>query len=138
MSVAVYRWTFDDGAGTTYTVPINPKTMSKLRAARAISTKVTTAVTGQALFFEGQRPPQQINFAGTLIDKAHYDALDWWTYNTGRITITDHFLRKLSVVHTDFDAEPKYTTQYYWRHDYTVTGLCYAVDASNAILGPGL
>src|SRR5207302_4742928 len=66
---------------------------------------LTTAVNGQALFFEGQRPPQQITFAGTLIDKAHYDALDWWTYNTGRITITDHFRRKLSVVLTDRSEE---------------------------------
>jgi hypothetical protein len=136
MPAHIYRWIFDDGAGTTYTVPMNPNTMSKLRAARAITVKVTTAVDGQALFFEGQRPPQQITFAGTLFDKAHYDALDWWVYNTGRITITDHFKRVLSVVLVDFDAQPKHSGSIYWRHDYTVTGLCFNVDATNAIEGP--
>jgi hypothetical protein len=134
--VSVHRWVFDDGAGTTYTVPINPSTMSKIRASRSITTRVTTAVDGQSLFFEGQRPPQQITFGGTLLNKDHYMALDNWVYNTGRITITDHFLRVLSVVLLDFDAQPKYSASIYWRHDYTITAICYAVDLSNAIEAP--
>jgi len=133
---SVYRWVFDDQAGTTYTVPVNPNKMSKIKAARAITTKVTTAVSGQALFWEGQRPPQQFTFAGTLLDKDHYDALDFWVYNTGRITITDHFLRVLYVVLQDFDAQPKRSQGFYWRHDYQVTGWCYDVDSTNAVLGP--
>lgn len=132
----VYRWVFDDNAGTTYTVPINPNTLSKLRSARTVSTKVTTAVNGQALFFEGQRPPQQITFGGVLLNKDHYDQLDFWVYNTGRITITDHYLRKLGVVLVDMDAQPKRSAGVYWRHDYVITALCFSVDTSNAVTGP--
>lgn len=133
---SVYRWVLDDLAGTTYTVPINPNKMSKLKAARAVTIKTTTAVGGQALFFEGQRPPQQFTFAGTLLDKDHFDALDHWVYNTGRIMITDHFLRRLSVVLVDFNAEPERSGNIYWRHQYTVTGYCYNVDTNTAVLGP--
>jgi hypothetical protein len=133
---SVHRWVFDDGAGASYTVPINPSSMSKLKASRTINVRTTTAVDGQALFFEGQRPPQQITFGGTLLNKEHYDALDHWVYNTGRITITDHFLRRLSVVLMDFDAQPKYSASIYWRHDYSITALCFNVDATAAIEAP--
>lgn len=131
--MSVYRWVFDDLAGTTYTVPINPNKMGKLKAARAISLKVTTAVDGQALFFEGRRPPETWSFSGVLLDKDHYDQLDHWVYETGRISITDHFLRKIYVVLSDFDPQPKRSLGRYWRHDYSVTGIVYDVDASGAV-----
>lgn len=131
--MTVNRWVFNDGAGELYTVPINPNKMSKLKAARAITTNVTTALAGQTLFFEGRRPPQAWQFSGVLLDKGHYDALDHWVYSKGRITITDQFLRVLRVVLTDFDAAPVAGQRRLWRHEYTCSGLLYDVDATNAV-----
>ena len=129
-----YRWTFDDRAGDTYEVEINPNKMGKLLAAKAITTKVTTAVDGQTLFFEGRRPPQSWQFSGVLESRDHYMALQRWVYDKGRIVIKDHFERLISVVLTDFDAQPKRSLGKYWRHDYTCIGLVYDVDDSNTVL----
>lgn len=128
----VQRWKFDDGAGTTYTVPINPNKMSKLRAPRTINTHVTTAVSGQALFFEGRRPPGAWTFSGVILHKDHYQALDFWVYQTGRIVITDHYNRLISCVLSDFDAQPHRSVGKPWRHDYTITGLVIGVDDTNS------
>ncbi len=130
-----YRWVFDDGAGETYEVPVNPNKMGKLKAARNVTTKVTTAVGGQTLFFEGRRPPQNWTFSGSLFDREHYEAFDKFVYDKGRITITDHYGRIISCVLTDFDPQPKRSIGVPWRHDYTVTGLVYDVDYSNVTDG---
>jgi hypothetical protein len=129
----IHRWVFDDLVGEQYTVPINPNAMTKLKAARAVTTRVTTAVGGQTLFFEGRRPPQAWSFSGVILEKDHYDQLDHWVYDKGRIQITDHFLRKIIVALTDFDARPVRKVQRYWRHDYTIQGLVVDVDSSQAI-----
>lgn len=129
----VRRWRFDDLAGEVYTVPLNPNKMSKVQSSRNIITKVTTAVSGQTLFFEGQRSPEAWSFSGVLLDKDHYFALEHWVYDKGRITIVDHFNRTLSVVLYDFDATPKAAMGKYWKHDYSVKGYLYDVDSTAAI-----
>lgn len=129
-------WTFDDGAGETYTVPINPNKMGKLKAARAITTRTTTAFDGRAVFFEGQRPPQSWNFAGTILHKDHLDALDHWVYDKGRITITDHLNRAIYCVLEDFDAQLKRAINRPYKHEYTVTGLVISVNDTAAVEDP--
>lgn len=129
----VHRWIFDDLAGEQYTVPINPNKMTKFKAPRSIQTKVTTAVNGQALFFEGRRPPQQWQFSGVILHKDHYLALDHWVYEKGRISIIDHYERQISVVLTDFDATPKRSVHFPWRHEYTISGLVFDVDETTSL-----
>lgn len=132
----MYRsWQFDDGV-ESYTVPINPNKMTKLKAARAITTRSTSAVDGQAIFFEGQRPPQSWTFSGTLLHKDHLDSLDHWVYQKGRITITDHLSRVIYCVLSDFDAQLKRAINKPYKHEYTVTGLVYKVDDAAAIEDP--
>lgn len=134
--MAVNLWIFDDGAGDTYTVPVNPNKMTTLYAAKAISTRTTTAIDGNTLFFQGRTPVTDWQFAGVLFDKTHYDALYRWVYQKGRITITDHFNRKIACVLTLLDAAPPEqgrSIRHYWLHQYTVKALVISVDESAAI-----
>lgn len=133
-----YRWEFDDGVGEHYIIPINPNKMTALKAERPISTRVTTAVGGQVLLFEGRRPPAAWNFSGVLFTKDEYDQLDHWTYSKGRITITDHYRRVLTVVLQGFDPTAKRSIGVPWRHDYIVKGLLLDVDNTNATQGFGV
>ncbi len=130
------QWQFDDMAGETYSVPINPNKMGKLKAARAISTRTTTAFDGRAVFFEGQRPPQSWTFSGTILHKDHLDALDHWVYEKGRITITDHLNRAIYCVLEDFDAQLKRAINKPYKHEYTVTGLVISVSDAAAVEDP--
>lgn len=120
----VQRWVFTDptdGADpATYTVALNPNKMSSPYAApRAITIKTTTSVGGQPLIWEGQTPPTEWTFSGTILDQAHFDALNVWREKTSVTTITDHYGRTWTVYWEDFQATPSPASAFPYKHDYT-------------------
>lgn len=135
----IHYWVFDDGAGDTYTVPINPNKMTSPYPEKAITTHVTTAVDGNTLYFQGRSAPANWQFGGKILDKDHYDNLRKWVYEKGRIVITDHFNRAISCLLLKFDPVPPAPAQsrvHYWNHDYTITALVASVDDTAAIESP--
>lgn len=126
--VAFKRWKFIDPYDTNpatreYVFPINPKTMSDPFPRKNITSATTTAVGGKALLFEGNTPPHEWQFGGSILDADHYEALRSWTYDRrNRIIVEDHFGRQFTCVLTQFSPEPKRAVGRYWRHEYQVSG----------------
>lgn len=127
---AFKRWILSDANGS-YTFPNNPNAMTSPFGARNISTKVSTAVDGQVLLFEGNRSPVEWTFSGDILDHELYESLRSWVYDRigRRVTITDHYGRAIIAVLTKFDPTPKRAVGKYWRHTYTVTAVVVRVGA---------
>jgi hypothetical protein len=127
---AFKRWTIHDANGT-YTFFPNPNGMTSPFPARNISAKVTTAVDGQVLMFEGGRQAKEWTFSGDIIDAEQYEALRSWVFDRlgTRVQVSDHFGRVIDCVLTDFKPTPKRAVGKYWRHTYEVSALVTHVGA---------
>lgn len=123
----VLRWVIKDPHDTnpatnTYTFPRNPREMSSVYPERAVSSMTTTF--GKVLLYEGTTPAKQFTFAGPILEKTHFDALRDFVYKRKRrLVITDHFGRQITCVLTAVEMVPVRRVNYYYSHDYTVTGL---------------
>ncbi len=129
--MAVYkRWVLSDANGS-YTFRPNPNAMTTPFPERSIGYKVTTAIDGQTLLFEGNRTPAQWQFSGEILDHDQYEYLRQWVYDrTGRrVVVTDHFGRRIVCVLTKFDAVPKRAIGRYWRHQYTISAIVISIGA---------
>jgi hypothetical protein len=129
--MAVYRWRLTDPYDfnretRTYVFPQNPAEMSSPFAARAVTSTPTTY--GNTLLREGARPPAEWTFGGTIRDRDHYEDLRKWVYErSNRVTVTDHFGRKLTTVLTNFDPTPRRAYGKYWMHSYNISALVLAI-----------
>jgi hypothetical protein len=122
----VQRWQFHDpyaSPAETWTVPINPREMDSPFFAKNVTSRVTTAVNGQALMFEGAAEPHEWTFSGAILTAEHYAELKRWVDKNNRVRITDHFGRTLEVYLLAFAPTPKRSLGKYWRHEYTVRAL---------------
>lgn len=125
----VVRWIMEDPVTSeTYTVHINPNEMTSLHPKKNITSRVTTAIDGKTMLFEGRAEPVEWQFSGAVLEYAHYDALKDWVYNKNyRIRIRDHWGRIIVCYLTGFDPTPKRSLQHYWRHQYTITAIVFSV-----------
>lgn len=129
--MAVYkRWKLEDSGGS-YTFTLNPKTMTSPFGQRNIVLKYTTAIDGQVVLMEGNRQVPEWTFSGNILDAEHYEALRSWVYDRlgRRVTLSDHFGRRIVCVLTKFDPTPKRAVGKYWRHEYTITAIVISVGA---------
>lgn len=135
----VHRWRLEDpylpdgDPDKVYVFPYNPNDMTSPFGQRAISSTATTALTGQALFFEGQMKPVEWSFSGDILDATHYEKLRHWVYDKKRrLNLYDHFGRKIVLQLTKFDVKPKRAVNRYWRHTYEISALVISVGPSNS------
>lgn len=121
------RWIFtDDVASETWTVPINPDSMTSpeppVKNVRYARGRVSDQGGDPRVVTLLNKPgSRDWEFGGAIRTQAHYDALLAWTEKTNDITITDHLGRVWRVYLTDFvptDRQP--TKQVFWRLRYTV------------------
>jgi hypothetical protein len=136
--MTVMRWTIAD-ASDSYTFWPNPNAMSSPFGKRNVTSKVTTAVDGQVLFFEGGKNATEWTFSGDILDALQYEALRHWVYDRigRRVTVRDHFGRLISCVLTEFKPTPKRAVGKYWRHTYEITALVTGVSAPTVGEVPG-
>jgi hypothetical protein len=129
--MSVLRWVLNDPydsnpATNHYTFPRNPVSMTSVYPERSIS--ATTTTSGKILLYEGTTPAKSFTFSGPILDKQQFTDLHTWVYlKKRRLFLTDHFGRKIAVVFTTMDVVPKRRVNYYWSHDYTITGLIMAI-----------
>lgn len=120
----VKRWVFtDEHAAESWTVPQNPNEMTGLFGEKAVSMRTTTAVSGQAIMFEGNTPLTQWEFSGTVRTREHFEELRRWVNKRNRIIITDHFGRTIPCYLIGFAPIPRRAIDVYWLHDYTVRAI---------------
>jgi hypothetical protein len=131
--MSVLRWVIVDPydanpTTNTYTFPRNPAEMSSVYPERAVSSLATT--NGKVLLYEGTTPPKQFTFGGPVLDKQQFLDLQTWVYSKKRrLNLTDHYGRVISCVLTAVDLVPKRRINYYYSHQYEVTGLVLSVGA---------
>lgn len=128
----VTRWRFQDPSMDSltldpadewqrdWTVPQNPAEMTSPWPEKTLTVHATAAVDGQALLYEGQSPPQEWQFSGSILNHEHHARLLYWSEKRVRTIITDHFGRDLVVYLSKFDPVPQRGGNRYWRHDYTM------------------
>lgn len=118
------RWVFFDAvANETWTVPINPNSMTPVDRTKPRNLRHSHgwAKDQRVRTFVGKPPAIEWGFGGVIRTKAHYDELVRWTEKTNAITITDHIDRVFLVYLTQFDpTDRKPTPRVPWRLTYTV------------------
>jgi hypothetical protein len=124
--VSTKRWIFTEvDTGETYTVPINPDSMSSPFQDRQIQ-QVYGSREGynRMRSFELPAPAKEWEFGGAIRTQAHHDALRTWSKKPGLVNVTDHLDRTFQVVFQGFEATDRSPTpQTPWRQRYTMSAL---------------
>lgn len=121
------RWSLTDGTTTT-NLSFNPREMGNIWGSRPLNAFTTTG--GTVLVTEGAFTPELMTFSGVVYTKAQYDALKKWfvgSERNQRITITDHFGRKLTCITQKIEMRPRHDLTRYWVHEYTASVLVISV-----------
>lgn len=121
------RWTFYEVAtGQSYTVPINPDSMtSPFGDTRSHTVAHTGTPTGPRTATRMNRTPaRDWEFSGPIRTREHHDALETWAKKPGKVHITDHLGRTFVVMFRSFEAtDRKPTPTVPWRLRYTMKTL---------------
>lgn len=119
--MAVTRWQFVTLDGTdSFTFEQNPKKMTSPYRPKNIVVSTTTAVDGQALLVEAQTKPTDWTFQGALLTQTMHDAMVTWVNKRERIYLYDHYSRQMIVYLTQYDWQPRNSTNWPWAADYTM------------------
>lgn len=118
------RWTFlDPATSETWTVPINPNTMTDPtnRQRRYQHSYQGTTNLDDARFrsLETAAPIVEWTFGGVIQTKDHHDKLEHWARKESKVHITDHLGRTFAVVMRTFEPkERRPTPAKPWRFTY--------------------
>jgi hypothetical protein len=116
-------WIWEDATdGTTMVMPINPNDGASPAYQKNLTKKTTSA--GRTLIQEGAPSPQQFDFSGVLLTKAHYDfVLNLWR-KRHPLRLTDDLGRTFTVYLESFTPHRKPSRAGYpWKHDYQATAV---------------
>jgi len=121
------RWVFtDEVADETWTVPINPDSMTSPEPPAKNVTFASGKVNdlhnnGRTVTFLGKPTSREWEFGGAIRTQAHYEGLVAWAAKTNDVLVTDHIGRTWRVLITDFlPTERPPTPRTPWRLRYTV------------------
>lgn len=120
--MAHLRWTFTDPTtGETWTVPLNPNTMSSPHPPRNIQAMATTG--GRAIMTEAPVAPYEWTFGGEILTAEHYAKLKEWSEKKNQVVVSDHYGRRITLAFVHFSPEPKRALRRYWRNTYQMRTL---------------
>jgi hypothetical protein len=119
------RWSLrHPGTGVTYTMPINPNTMTNPHGPRQTIGYVASPIDGAVRARRGRRMPQEWAFGGVIRTQDHHDALRDWCSSPDLVELTDHLARRWLVRLVAFEPEERRPTPYVtWRFRYMIR--CY-------------
>lgn len=123
------RWIFYDTVTlATWTVPLNPNSMSSPFLDQSTSPGVRSPIDGTMRVRRSPRNAKEWEFAGVVRAQEHHDTLIAWAGKTNLLHITDHYGRKFAVRIRSIDMEDrKPTPNTPWRLRYRVQALSYGV-----------
>lgn len=120
------RWVLTEvTSGATWTMPINPDSMSSPHQDKAVTTAFGTKKGHDRLrTFITPSPAKEWTWGGVIRTKAHYDGLEEWAKKSGKVRVTDHLGRTFEVVMQRFAPEDRPpTAKVAWRLRYEMTVL---------------
>lgn len=123
--MATVRWTLRDTAtNETWTMPINPDSMSSPFPARTLKFGNGWRGDQRVRAFSGSRAPVAWEWGGVIRSKTHYDRLTEWAEKSVAVDVTDHLGRTFRVVIEEFNpADRRPTPRVSWRLRYTMKAL---------------
>lgn len=131
MDMDTKRWIFfDPETDETWTVPINPNTMTdpeaKQRSFQFGVASRSSARSNRSVIrtFESAAQPIEWTFGGVIHTQDHYEKLERWARKPMDIHITDHLERTWHVVMKTFEpTERRPTMRKPWRFSYEMRAL---------------
>jgi hypothetical protein len=101
------RWTLTEkGTATTWTMPVNPNTMSDLPELKQLVT-ISSVIQNRARTFQTPAVAQELTWGGVILSQQHYDDLLLWSRKAGVIVIVDHLQRSFEVLISQFRPAPE-------------------------------
>lgn len=133
------HWVFQDllaeseGGIGSFIMPINPTRMGSPHYEHGMTTRHTTAITGQFHVFQTGSIPKEWTFEGYCPDQATQEAMLAYRNLNRRFYIIDHRNRAWKVIITDMKFVPRLRhnfngVQTDWGSDYTVTATIFDQD----------
>lgn len=120
----VNRWTFEDpNTLETYTFAINPNEGGSPQYSKKFEYRNTSAPDGKVIVFEGRDDPQTIEFSGTLLTQAQYDAFVTWWDKRYQVKITDDLGREFWIEIESFSPKRERAVHYPYKHSYTIKAI---------------
>ena len=114
------RWRLEDtSTNEVYDFEVNPSAGGSPARRKNVVSRNTTAPEGNVVVFEGQRPPAEGEFSGTLLTQSQYEALADWYERPRPLLLTDDLGRTLTVYITEFVPERVRSANHPWKHRYT-------------------
>jgi len=120
------RWTFTDNSLATpvsYKFDINPKDGGSPTYQKNIEIQNTLAPGGKVLLYEGQDPVQTVEFTGTILEQAQYEAMILWFSKRHQIQMVDDLGRVYQIYITEFTPRRERAVHHYWKHSYSVKAI---------------
>lgn len=122
--MAVVRWTlYDPVLDVTYKFHINPSVGGSPSYKKNINYQNTSAPGGRTLVFEGQDEVREIQWTGTILEQAHYDALYAWWEKRRQLLLTDDLGREFWVYLKNFEPKRERAIHSPWKHSYNMTAV---------------
>jgi hypothetical protein len=116
------RWLIEDPAGAdTYSFSINPAEGGSPVYEKNITEESTAAPNGKTLLFEGLDSPQKLEFSGTILEEAQYNAFVSWFQKRRQVKLTDDLGRVYWVYITSFKPKRERAVHYPCKHSYDMT-----------------
>jgi hypothetical protein len=114
------RWQlYDPVLDDTYAFEVGPNTGGSPQRTRTITVTPTTASDGVSLYFQGQETVPTIEFKGTGLSKAQYEAFITWFTKKYLVLLTDDFNRQMQVYLESFEPVRAPLSHHPWRFTYT-------------------
>lgn len=122
--MAVVRWVFEDPVTLeTYNFAVNPSQGGTPGLKKTINYANTSAPNGKVVVFEGRDEVQRLEFSGTILEEAEYNAFMTWADKRYQIVMTDDLGRSFSLIIESFEAQRQRAIHYPWKHSYSVSAL---------------
>lgn len=120
----VTRWVFRDLyqkglAPYSYTVHINPNEGGSPTVTKNMTILSNTGPNRAAIAQEGQSSMPEISFSGVILEKAHYEALEYWYSKRILIEITDDLGRVFRGIFSRWEPNRQRRAFNPWYHTFS-------------------
>lgn len=119
--MAVVRWLFEDPVTLdSYEMEVNPSSGGSPNYTKKITYENTSAPDGKVIVFEGRDEVRKLEFSGTILTEAQFNAFVTWWEKRYQVSVTDDLGRVFSIILESFDPTRERAIHYPWKHSYRV------------------
>ncbi len=119
--MARVAWVFyDPFEDESYSWEVNPNDADSPSYMKNVFYSSSAAPDGKIIMMEGKDEPSRVSFSGVTLTEAQYDEMIRWFNKRNQLELTDDLGRTMSIYITSFAPKRVRSTNYPWRHTYSV------------------